>query len=208
LDNSRWQAGDLVQTLSATEQARAARFRFERDRHHFIIRHTILRCVLGRYLTLPADRIEFMESALGKPALTGAAADAGLDFNLSSSGPVAVYAVARGRRVGVDVEVVRPEFNWSEVAGQFFHPREVGCLREVPPAEQVDMFFAFWTVKEAFVKARGLGLQPPLLETDLTAVVRDGKRSFTEVEGSRWLCARFRVGGNSQAALVVEHGTT
>jgi 4'-phosphopantetheinyl transferase len=208
LDDSRWQSAESLRVLNTEERARAARFRFERDRHQFVVRHAILRHVLGWYLAVPAQRIEFSVSELGKPALAGAAAKAGLEFNLSSSGPVAVYAVARGRHTGVDVEVFRPDFNWSEVSGQFFHPREASCLREAPPAEQVDLFFAFWTMKEAFVKARGLGLQQPLLETDLTAVVRDGQGSFTDVDGGRWLWVRFRVGQNSRAAVVVEHKTT
>jgi phosphopantetheine--protein transferase-like protein len=83
---------------------------------------------------------------------------AGLDFNVSHSGDLALCAVTRARAVGVDVEAIRPGFATGEVARRFFAPAEVTAFEALPPGERVEAFFACWTCKEAYIKVRGAGI--------------------------------------------------
>ena len=159
---------DLAETLSAEERGRAGRFHFERDRSRYVAAHGHLRAVLGRCLGVAPVQIEFRCGPYGRPELAGACADAGLSFNMSHSYAVALYAVARGRRVGVDVERVRPDFACLGTARRFFSPREVAALEALPADRRVEAFFNCWTRKEAYVKARGMGLSMRLDSFDVS----------------------------------------
>jgi 4'-phosphopantetheinyl transferase len=117
-----------------------------------------VRVLLAGYVGIPAASLTFRIGPHGKPALDGSAACAGLEFNLSHSGDLALCAVTRARAVGVDVEAIRPDFATSEVARRFFAPAEVAALEALPPGERVAGFFACWTRKEAYIKARGTGI--------------------------------------------------
>src|SRR5437879_8739867 len=109
---------DVNGVLSSDERERASRFHFERDRQRFMIAHSSLRMILGRYLNFPPAMLTFGQTDYGKPFLTNIEA-AGLLFNMSHSGDVAVIAVAREREVGIDVELMRADFATSEVAEHF-----------------------------------------------------------------------------------------
>jgi 4'-phosphopantetheinyl transferase len=144
--------------LARDEVARAARFHFERDRRRWTAARGAVRAVLAGYAGVPAASLAFRVGPHGKPALDGPAARAGLDFNVSHSGDLALCAVTHERAVGVDVEAIRPDFATGEVARRFFAPAEVAALEALPPAERVEAFFACWTRKEAYIKARGTGI--------------------------------------------------
>jgi 4'-phosphopantetheinyl transferase len=152
----------LEATLSQEEKARADRFHFVRDRNNFVVARGLLRELLGRYLhQSPAD-LEFSYEPHGKPFLSAANASKRLCFNLSHSSGLAVYAIARERNLGIDVELIRPDFANEEIARRYFSVRELDDLRSLPPETRDEGFFHCWTRKEAYLKARGLGLQIPL----------------------------------------------
>lgn len=149
-----------VSVLSAQERARAARFRFVPDRDRFVACRVALREILGAELEIPPAQIEFEYGAHGKPAL--ADRSAGLEFSVSHREDVALIALTRSRRLGIDVERVGAVDDSEELAARFFSPREAAALRNVPPEARGEAFFACWTRKEAFVKALGAGLSLPL----------------------------------------------
>jgi 4'-phosphopantetheinyl transferase len=91
-----------------------------------------------------------------------------LRFNVSHSHSLALYAITRAREVGVDVEHIRPEIAQEKIAERFFSPREVTVLRALPTPLQASAFFACWTRKEAFIKAKGDGLTLPLDQFDVS----------------------------------------
>jgi 4'-phosphopantetheinyl transferase len=154
---------DLRRTLAADELSRAERFHLPNDRQRFIAARGVLRAILGRYLKVEPGQIHFCYSAYGKPALdSGAGHDAGLHFNLAHSGQLALYAVAPSRRIGVDLERIRADLDYEQIAEQSFAPHERGALRAVPAHLKPEAFFNCWTRKEAYVKARGEGLSMPL----------------------------------------------
>jgi len=107
LDQTPSQIQSFLHTLAADEQARAERFYFERDREHFIVGRGVLRAILGGYLDRVPKCLSFCYGSHGKPALGGDSDGDAIRFNVSHSRGVALYAVTRGREVGVDLEWVR-----------------------------------------------------------------------------------------------------
>jgi 4'-phosphopantetheinyl transferase len=159
-------AGPLVEHLAATlsvdETARANRFVFARDRRAFIVARGILRQLLAGYLhRAPAD-LQFAYHPRGKPFLVPPFQHTPLEFNIAHSHGLALLAFCLGSAVGVDVEFVRSDFASEEIAERYFAPQEVAELRSLPPAQRQEGFFSGWTRKEAYIKARGDGLQIPL----------------------------------------------
>jgi 4'-phosphopantetheinyl transferase len=152
-------------TLSDDERDRAARFRLPHDRRRFCAARALLRRLLGDRLGLPAHAVRLGVGLYGKPFLCGPAPrqglDPGLEFNVSHSGPIAVYAVAE-QPVGVDIQRVDPDLEWPALAQSFFAPSEYMAISALPDADQREAFFACWTRKEALVKAAGLGLSHPM----------------------------------------------
>ncbi|MDQ6819884.1 MAG: 4'-phosphopantetheinyl transferase superfamily protein [Actinomycetota bacterium] len=150
--------------LSADEQERAARFRFERDRSRYVVGRGQLRCLLARYLDLQPTEVRFQYGAFDKPALVGS----DVRFNLAHSGSVVLFGITRVGEIGIDVEIEDAELADERLAERFFSPAEVAVLRSVPHAERPRAFLRCWTRKEAFVKARGDGLQLALDTFDVS----------------------------------------
>jgi 4'-phosphopantetheinyl transferase len=121
-----------------------------------------LRDVLSRYTGTTPESLRFSYGGHGKPFLGDEGGGGLLRFNVSHSNGVALYAVAAGREVGVDIEHVREDFAGLDIAERFFSSREVAALRALPGAERPGAFFDCWTRKEAYIKARGEGLSCPL----------------------------------------------
>lgn len=162
-------AFNLMQaSLSADESARAARFHFEADGRRYIAAHACLRNVLARYLALDPRELDFRAGSHGKPELAGLARERAIEFNLSHSGRFALIGVTRNRRIGVDVEIHRPDLTTEELARHYFSAREVSQLFSLRPEERQIAFFNCWTRKEAYIKAHGLGLHLPLDSFDVS----------------------------------------
>lgn len=156
--------GALAGLLSADERERAARYRFERDQIHFTCARGQLRQVLANYLQIDPREVQFCTNPHGKPALTGHSALhlPQLEFNLSHSGERGLLAVCETMAVGIDIELKRENLERDNIAQRFFAPAEVAALNALPAEQQFEAFFACWTRKEAYMKARGRGLSIPL----------------------------------------------
>jgi 4'-phosphopantetheinyl transferase len=148
------------EVLSADEQARAARFHFERDRRRFVVTRASLRRLLASYTRSDPALLAFSYSSYNKPSLSESPTD--IRFNVSHSGELALLAITHGREVGVDIEKIRPEVEAETLAERFFSPAERKALRGTPAKGKSAAFFRGWTCKEAFVKAQGMGLSLPL----------------------------------------------
>jgi 4'-phosphopantetheinyl transferase len=154
-------AARLYATLTPDERDRSARFRFERDRRRFIVARGVLRDLLGRYLQTEPGQIRFVYNAFGKPDLTPESGDR-LRFNLSHSADLALIAIATVSSVGVDLEYVRWQSDYADIARRFFSAAEVDYLSALPSHLYAEAFFSCWTMKEAYLKACGKGLAVPL----------------------------------------------
>jgi 4'-phosphopantetheinyl transferase len=157
LSRSQSQLQELAETLSSDELCRAERFYFEQHRQHFIAGRGMLRTILGRYLGVEPQALRFDYEARGKPILADRFAKSGLSFNLSHSQGLALYGVCR-RPIGVDLECIRENTDVSALAKRFFTDREYEVVRSLPPSQQQQVFFRYWTCKEAYLKATGAGL--------------------------------------------------
>jgi 4'-phosphopantetheinyl transferase len=156
LDDST-QAQDRA-LLSADELKRAGRYRFEQDRVRFIAGRARLRMILGGYLGRPPKDLVFIEGPHGKPCLKLNEGDAPLHFNVTHADELALYAVARGGEVGIDVEPVREIPDWSVIAETVFSPDEQTRLRSLSDDRRRLGFLQVWTRHEALLKAAGEGL--------------------------------------------------
>jgi 4'-phosphopantetheinyl transferase len=143
--------------LSKAEQEQQRRFVFERDRRQYLVSHALLRDVLSRYAPVPPGNWHFEVNAYGRPHISNPVEWQKLRFNLSHTEGRAVVAVAWDFDVGIDVESIRNQPDLTEIANRYFSPLEVAQLQRTP-----GRFFDFWTLKEAYIKARGLGLAIPL----------------------------------------------
>lgn len=155
--------------LSRDERERAERFRFDAHRRRYVARRGVLRWLLSRYLSRPGESLLFGYGPAGKPFLSPEqqpSADPGqfLTFNLSDSEDVALYAVARGVELGVDVEHLRDMPDALSIAGYSFSQREQEALAALTEEQTSLGFFHGWTRKEAYVKATGQGLGAPLAD--------------------------------------------
>ncbi|MEH1925092.1 4'-phosphopantetheinyl transferase HetI [Nostoc sp.] len=169
LNQPESQLQNLTATLSSDEIARAERFYFPKHRQHFIAGRGSLRTILGRYLGIKPSQVQFNYQHRGKPVLADTFADSGLAFNLSHSQELGLCAVNCTRPIGVDLEYIRPMSDLEALAKRFFLPREYEMLRSLSPNQQQEVFFRYWTCKEAYLKATGDGLsQLEQIEVSLT----------------------------------------
>jgi 4'-phosphopantetheinyl transferase len=144
--------------LTADERAKVARYRFEKDRHTSLVTRALVRTVLSRYAAVPPGVWRFVANQYGRPEIAEPREARALRFNLSHTEGLVVCLVSRDREVGVDVEDRARGGDLLDVADRFFSPFEVKALRAVPPEAQMDRFFLYWTLKESYIKARGMGL--------------------------------------------------
>jgi 4'-phosphopantetheinyl transferase len=197
----------LCQVLSADERDRAARFHFDRDRRRFMAGRGLLRLILARYLDRPPGSLRLSYGPRGKPALAESRGTPPLRFNVSHAAGLALYAVGRDRELGVDVERIAPELE-AGIAERFFSPREVAALARVPPDRRSESFFACWTRKEAYVKAKGDGLALGLDQFDVSLAPGE-PAALLHVDGDpgetvRWSLLALDPGTGYAAALAVE----
>lgn len=199
--------------LTLEEYVKAQRFHFEKDRRAWMVAHGLLRMLLSVYTQRNPREISFQLNAYGKPALDVAPDQSSLQFNLSHSQHLALLAFTRARRVGVDVEYMRSNIAYSELAQHSFSPSEQATLNALPLSQQRQAFFNGWTGKEAYIKGRGLGLSLPLhlfdvaLMPDEPAALLASRENPREAQ--RWTLHRLEPGPDYAATLAVEgHGLT
>lgn len=144
--------------LDEQEKVRASRFRFEALARHYVLAHAATRVILASYGGMRPEEPIFECGAYGKSALVNLP---GVVFNLSHSGTMALCAVAGGGEIGVDVEQCR-EIGGDDMAKRFFSAAECRVLESLTAEQKMEGFFSCWTRKEAYIKAKGMGLSLPL----------------------------------------------
>lgn len=149
--------------LSSDERDRAERFAFERHRSQYILAHGLLRFALSDAApeVAPSDW-SFTTGRYGRPFVAAPSTSAALHFSLSHTEGCVACIVAANAAVGVDVEHISPRDALMETARTVFSPEEVETLTGLAPDDFVARFFDYWTLKEAYLKARGFGLHLPL----------------------------------------------
>lgn len=205
LDLSFDPAGSPESVLSVEETQRAEKFHFPRDKNRFILAHRSLREILARYLNRKPEQLDFSSNKYGKPFLPGC----NFQFNLSHSGTFALLAVSPVHKVGIDVEQVRPDVEMDNLGRRFFSQSENSELMSILPEVRMTAFYRCWTLKEAYIKAHGLGLSLPLDSFDVSLI--STKTGFLKAtrpdseEASRWTLTPLEVHPGYAGAVAVEN---
>jgi 4'-phosphopantetheinyl transferase len=159
----------MADSLSPDESERAEAFYSAEERLRFITTRGILRDLVSRYLGCSPAQVQFEYKPNGKPQLGQTRHSTDLRFNLSHCASAALYAFSVGREVGVDIELIRPQFPFDRLARRFFSRGEIAKLQRWPVYQRSVGFFTCWSRKEAYAKAQGQGLSLPFDAFEVTA---------------------------------------
>jgi 4'-phosphopantetheinyl transferase len=145
--------------LSEDERARSHRFRSERRRCEYLTTRVLIRTALSHYHPLAPEAWRFRTNFYGKPEPD---IECGLRFNLSNSHRLVACLISKGIEVGIDVEPYEHAEEIADLAPDVFSELERGQLASLTDPERLDMALSLWTLKEAYVKAEGTGLNLPM----------------------------------------------
>lgn len=182
--------------LTNDEQHRARRFRQYDDRIQYIVGRGMLRSLLGWYLDEEPSSLLLSYGTYGKPYLSKTRRYNPIQFNLSHAGDRIVVAYTRDRAVGVDIESLASTVNFEDIAREHFTELEWQAWQVLPIALRKDAFFAWWTRKEAYLKAHGGGLHGAIRDFDVTFTpgvpirLRVGRDSA--INGQQWQLSEIR----------------
>ncbi len=144
--------------LSLDEKGRADRFQRKTDAERYTAARGSLRSLLGAYLAIEPERLQFAYDAFGKPRLVGEVAPSSLSFSVSHSDDLGLFGFVRGHRIGVDLERARTDIDVEDLAKRYFSLNEFQKLCSLPADQRREAFYCGWTRKEAYLKGRGEGL--------------------------------------------------
>jgi 4'-phosphopantetheinyl transferase len=153
---------DTLRLLSEAERAKWSRFVAADARLQYLVSRALVRTTLSRYTDVGEREWQFGANRYDRPHIEQPAALRHLQFNLSNATGLVACAVAVDCEVGVDVENTRRPLDVDALAPSVFAPMELADFRGCTPPERRERFFAYWTLKEAYIKARGMGLSIPL----------------------------------------------
>ncbi len=148
--------------LNAEEQKRFDRKIFPKHQKQFLVSRALLRSVLGGYLQQAPEDIVFARNAYGKPRIASFEKPVPISFNLSHTNGLTVLAVTLEHELGVDVESLTRKVDILKLAERYFSQQEFHELAALDVKEFNQHFFNLWTLKEAYIKACGMGLAIPL----------------------------------------------
>jgi len=206
--------------LPPDEVARADKFRVEKDRTLALVSRAMVRTALSYYSGIDPLAWRFRTNSFGKPSIAepvAAQLEQPLRFNVSHTKGMAVCAIVAGEQldtddVGVDVEDLQRRRVRPELARRFFADSEAEALEALPSDRRCEAFLEFWTLKEAYIKARGMGLAIPLadfaftLSADRPPAIRFAKTHRQCPED--WQFAQLRLAGRYQIAVALQYPAT
>jgi 4'-phosphopantetheinyl transferase len=155
-DDSLWTR--YAALLSADERGRQARFRFARDQRRYLVTRALVRTVLSCYAAVRPQDWEFSAGPHGRPAISAPLPAPALEFNVSHSADLVILGVTSGRTLGIDAESTEARAADIDGLDRYFAPEESAALLALPPHARRRRFFELWTLKESYIKARGMGL--------------------------------------------------
>jgi len=163
--------------------------------------------ILARYLGCSPELVPIERGEHGKPSL-GAGERADLSYSLSHSGDFALMAVSKGRRVGVDLERVRPTARGGALAARFFSPQEADAIGVLSDRVRLEAFFRTWVRNEAYIKGLGgsvpSGLRRCEIVVDRAGIPQILSSRLEPTETSRWSIRDLEAPPGYVAALATE----
>lgn len=184
---------------------KAARFRFEADKGRFIMGRAVLRKLSSQFLGCKTSEVRFGYKQFGKPFYENATL---LKFNLSHSNNLIVIGFSSNLEIGIDVEKVRSDYNFSDIAQTVFSPDELLLLNKLTPADRLIKFYELWTRKEAFIKGMGYGLSFPVSLKEISVLseqVETGSSIDADIIKTMqsWSISSFDLSPSYRAAVAI-----
>jgi 4'-phosphopantetheinyl transferase len=199
----------MTAALSAEETQRATCFLRQEDRQRYSFSHGMLRAVLGYYLSVDPQSIVYKNNPFGKPSLWQSVSEPDICFNMAHSAEMVAVAVTCRAAVGIDVECMREIQEVDHIITRNFSPEEQRYLRGSSERQDLERFFTCWTLKEAFIKAIGMGLSYPLQTFNIinshTGTPVSGRVTLQESTERKWYQFPFQPHPSYRAAIVVEN---
>lgn len=158
------------QLLTPEETRKQQRYRFEKDQHDALITRAFVRTVLSQYADIAPADWRFEKGEKDKPEIVNPPLP--LRFNISHTTELIACAVTLHDDIGCDVEYIGRDNDILSIADRYFSDLEVKELFSLPEEKQASRFFDYWTLKESYIKAWGLGLAIPL--GDFSFHIADG----------------------------------
>jgi 4'-phosphopantetheinyl transferase len=194
--------------MSPDEAEQQARYRFPEGRREYLVTRALVRSVLSEYAPVAPRDWTFVRNRHGRPEIAGPSGAPRLRFNLSNTRGLVACLVAEGREVGLDVEDTLRRGETVGIADRFFSPFEAASLRRQPAHRQRDRFFDYWTLKEAYIKARGMGLAIPLdhfsYHLDESGPIGIAFEPELPDDPDRWQFSLQSLGGRHRVATAIE----
>ncbi len=189
-------AGECLSWLSDSELRRYQRYQFDRHRKQLLLGRVLMRIALSSYdSSIAPASWKFSQNEFGKPAISAEQNSSSLYFNLSHSSQKAVLAISRHEDIGVDIELSTKPRRIAEIAQRYFSAAETAAILSLPVGQQQDRFYDLWTLKEAYIKACGLGLAIPLQQFSYSfpgsgeiAIEFDARRDDSQQAWQFWQC--------------------
>ena len=153
-------SAEALALMAPDESVRQKRFIFPEHRHEFLATRVLVRRVLGSYLDVPPGTLRFEQNEHGRPALVEPRSS--LRFNLSNTPGLVVCLVSAHHEVGVDTELRTRSPSIVDIASTVFAADELRELLALEGDAKAERAVRLWTLKEAYIKARGMGLALPL----------------------------------------------
>ena len=190
--------------LSEKERAKTDRYVFAKDRHKCLITRALLRCVLSACTGVAPEVFDFTENAYGKPALKQGIVPLPVLFNLSHSSGMTACALTLNHDIGLDIENRRRDIELG-LADRYFTQSETAYVRNRPAAERQSAFYDIWTLKESYIKARGMGLSIDLdaFGFEIDQGIRICFDASLADTAAQWHFFRFSPVEDYQAAIAV-----
>ena len=197
------------QILTDDERLRTQSFRFPEHRHSHLLTRAFVRTLLSQYSDVKPAEWRFVRSRYGRPEISGPASAPAINFSLSHTKGLIACAISGEGSIGVDAENVERVADYMEIAQRFFAPAEHGSLQGLAGSDRPRRFFEYWTLKESYVKARGLGLSLDLsgfaFRIDDQAIQIDFEPPDA-AEAASWRFQLLTPGSNHIAAVSIRCG--
>lgn len=193
--------------LSQEERARHQRFYFDRDRHLFLVSHALVRRVLSSYVDVDPSAWQFSSNEFGRPEIANTDIPGTLRFNLSHTAGLAACVVTLDTDCGIDAEKVQARGDQTSVAAKMFAEPEQAALQQLEGQACLERFFVYWTLREAYCKALGVGIAHAgkdyyfKIEDDGQCRIRFA--SPLRGQGGHWQFTLLRPGADHMVAVAI-----
>jgi len=184
------QARELLTWLDAQERAQHDAFHFSRDQRIYLVAHGLVRAMLAACTGAPPPTLQIRKDRWGRPTLQGSYGASDLHFSLSHTRGLVACATCRWLEIGIDVEGLDRAASEALPLAGLFTADEIRRIESSAPPARAKCFFSHWTLKEAYAKARGLGLHLPFTDFAFQQVdVRQPRIEFASPaadDSTRW----------------------